>query len=368
MDPIQDIPPASNSIWPFETGKAPDTSLPRQFDRMRCFILCPFTRAEITTFLVKQAANYLKIPLKHDIDVYFAGDISGSRAIHPDIWTHIKQADIIIADLTGYNTNVVFELGVAAAWRLIDSVIILRDESDQQTIAFDLHPVRQILYDSRKIGWIGEVINNLEINMWLCLSQVPFRDEPKKVTKLPLNSKLSDGRDNTYLWSPGPTHRRLTQEGLEFGSPFYFPYSWLSPAGLRISNVSVQAEMSFSDIIDPESWIGIALRSQGYMANNEHLVWLKPSGIVMRTGPSVDGTGADEHEVGKLTSLDSTIKKFIPFDIFMNDKVWFIGVGEVRKEIPITDLIHHFGQGRILFQTYHCRAIVKNVKIRSKGK
>jgi len=362
MDPIQDIPNISNSIWPHETGNAPETSPSSQFDKLRCFVLCPFTRAEIVLFLAKQSATNLGKLIKHEIDVYYAGDISGPGAIQPSIWAHIKQADIILVDVTNYNPNVLYELGVAASWRPIESVIIIRDESDLNPVAFDIQPARQRIYDSRKLGWITQMVNLLSMDMWHCLSQIPFKEEPILNTKLPILAQLTDGIDNKYLWSPGPTHRRLSNEGLEFGSPYFFPYSWLSPSGIRLKNVRVKAEMAFSDFIKPDYWIGIALRSQGFMANKEHLVWLSQSGKVMRTGPGLDSLDMDEHEVGQLINKTG-VHEFTEFDITMDEVGWSIKVGNVQRVIQRNVLPHIFCEGRIMFQSYLCRAIVKNIEI-----
>ena len=149
MNPPHDVPPLSNSIWPYETGKAPDTGPPGHFNKFRCFVLCPIERSDITMFMVRQAAQQLEGPLNHDIECTYAGDVAGPGAIHPDIWGYIRQADILVADVTGYNPNVVYELGVAAAWKPIETVIIIRDESDDQKFVFDLQPARQRIFNSR---------------------------------------------------------------------------------------------------------------------------------------------------------------------------------------------------------------------------
>ena len=362
MSLIQDVPPLSHSIWPYDTGRAPDTSPPRQFNKFRCFVLCPFARAEIVLFMVRQAAEQLEGSLNHQIEVYYAGDIGGPRAIHPDIWVHIRQADILVADVTGYNPNVVYELGVAAAWRPIDTVIIIRDESDEQEFAFDFQPARQRVYDSRTRGWMNQLRQWLLEDMIQCLARVPFRDEPTQPLSLPFEWSFENGQDTSALWSPGPGHRRIIEGALEFGSPFYFPYSWLSPVGIRPANVRVQAMMRFADWNGPR-WIGVAVRSQGYLANHEHLAWLGSDGIIWRTGPGMEAKGKDEHKLGQLSTFDPSTEQFVPFAIRMDDKVWSIGIGDVHQEIPQTDLPYVFSSGRILLQSAYCRAAVKRIRI-----
>jgi hypothetical protein len=312
--------------------------------------------------MVGEAAARVSRFLNHDVETYFAGDIGGPGAILPDIWAHISQADIVIADLTGYNPNVVYEFGAAAAWRPIDTVIIVRDKSDGLPLAFDLQPARHLLYDSTSLRWIDEFRGWLTANMLQCLVRVPFRDEPHLSLSLPYEFSFENGLDTQQLWSPGACHRCILDGTLEFGSPFYFPYSWLHPVGIRPSHVRVQADMKFSLRRDP-SWIGIALRSQGYLADQEHLVWLSSDGTVLRTGPGAEAQGKDEHRVSRPSQIDTSDGAFVHFDVSMDCRKWSIKVGSVEQEIPLINLPYVFSSGRILLQACQCRAVVRKIRI-----
>lgn len=368
MSIIPDMPPLSLSIWPYDTWKALDSIPTREFRRLRCFVLCPFNRAATILPMIRSAASVVQKAINHDIEVYYAGDIVGSSAVHPDIWTHILQADIIVADITGYNPNVMYELGVAAAWRLHSSVMIVCDKCDGYAFAFDLQPARQIVYESSSVDWMDELVKQLVQNLVTCLAPVPFQHEPDVEIPASFEADLTDGRDTEYLWSPGPGHRRLIDGGLEFGSPHYFPYSWLSPPKLRPANVEVQAEMRFTFRMDP-CWIGVALRSQGYLAGNgtEFLAWLGQDGVVYRTGPALDAQGKDEHDVGRLPHFDPADDSFIPFRVSIDEQYWRICVQEqdVDFSISVSDLPHVFPHGRIMFQSYRCRAAIRNVKVKA---
>lgn len=316
--------------------------------------------------MAQGAAKVVETTLNHEVQVYYAGDFLGSSAIHPDIWTHILQADMLVADITGYNPNVMYELGVAAAWRPQSTILIVRDKCDGEQFAFDLQPARQIVYDSSSRDWMEYLRGQLIVSLFACLAQVPFSDEPSTETPTTFEVSLADGKDTDYLWSPGPGHRRLLSDGLEFGSPYYFPYSWLSPPRLRPANVQVQAEMRFSLRDDP-CWIGIALRSQGYLAGNgtEQLVWLRQDGDVYRTGPSVVPQDKDEHNIGRLSVFNPSDDQFVSFSVSIDNKEWQISVGDVSVSIPIAELPHVFPEGRIMFQTFRCRAVIKNIKVRA---
>lgn len=313
--------------------------------------------------LVRTAAAYVGGLMGHEVQVYFAGDLAGSGTIHPEIWTHVLHAEIVVADTTDYNPNVMYELGVAAAWRPHASVILLRDTKGGVSSAFDLQPARQILYDSSKMDRIDGLVQRLAQNMLTCLAAVPFSDEPPVNTPLRFTAPLVHEKDSKYLWSPGPGHRRLTGEGLEFGSPFYFPYSWLSVPKVRPVNVRVRAHMRFAFQSSDECFIGIALRSQGYLANNEHLVSLRQNGEINRTGPGAEPHGKDEAPVGQLSPFDPSARTFIPFDVSMDDTNWSIAVQDVAAIIPLSTLPYVFSQGRVMFQTFGCRALIRDVRV-----
>ena len=82
-----DMPPLSSSIWPYDTWRAPDSIPTKEFRRLRCFVLCRFDRAGTMLPLIRKAAALIAQNINHEIQVYFAGDIVGSGAVHPDIWT-----------------------------------------------------------------------------------------------------------------------------------------------------------------------------------------------------------------------------------------------------------------------------------------
>ena len=359
---LEDVAPLSESVWPYDTSMAPDTSPPSTFARFRCFVLCPFDRSDVIIPLVRLAAAQIQGFLQHEIAVYYAGDLSGSRAIHPDIWVHTRQADVVVADLTGHNANVVLELGVAAAWRPLGTVLMVRDEADGQKSAFDLQPARQILYDSRQRAWSDPLVSRVARGMYHCLVKAPFSPEPPNAPCVPLEFSFAGGRDTPDVWSPSPGHRRMIDGALEFGSPAYFPYSWLSLAGYRASAVRVRARMRFTHRMEP-CWIGVALRSQGYLADQEHLIWLNNGGAVLRTGPGEHAIGKDERRIGSIPGFDPESPELVDFDVSMDETHWRIRVGGVESEVPFSDLSYVFASGRILIQAFKCRAAIESLAV-----
>lgn len=72
-----------------------------------------------------------------------ADDIFRPGTIVKDIWDHTKMAEIILADLSKKNANVMYELGLAHA---ISKPAILVTESVED-IPFDLRAIRVIVFD-----------------------------------------------------------------------------------------------------------------------------------------------------------------------------------------------------------------------------
>ncbi len=82
-----------------------------------------------------------------------ADDIFRPGTIVNDIWACTKEAKIILADLTGKNANVLYELGLAHA---IAKPAILVTESIED-IPFDLRALRVIEYDKNAPNW-GDIL------------------------------------------------------------------------------------------------------------------------------------------------------------------------------------------------------------------
>ena len=78
-----------------------------------------------------------------------ADDLFTPSTITNDIWAYTKKAKILLADLTGKNPNVFYELGLAHA--LGRPAILISESLDD--IPFDLRALRIILYDKNAPDW-----------------------------------------------------------------------------------------------------------------------------------------------------------------------------------------------------------------------
>lgn len=102
-----------------------------------CFVLMPFDE----TFIA--AWNYIKSINLEGIIVKRADDISSAGVIIEQVFEAIDDARVVIADCTGLNPNVMYELGYAHA-KNKDTIIITREEPE--VLPFDIRHRRIIRY------------------------------------------------------------------------------------------------------------------------------------------------------------------------------------------------------------------------------
>ncbi|NLJ30874.1 MAG: hypothetical protein GX424_04630 [Clostridiales bacterium] len=110
-----------------------------------CFVIMPFEDKLDTYYskLIKPTIEELKYTVIRSDEIY------GIRPIIDDITNEIEKADILIADVTGKNPNVNYELGYAHAMK--KSVIIISQTLDD--IPFDYRHKRAIIYDITDVDW-----------------------------------------------------------------------------------------------------------------------------------------------------------------------------------------------------------------------
>ena len=78
-----------------------------------------------------------------------ADDLFRPGSIVGDIWDLTKKATVILADLTGKNPNVFYELGLAHA--ITRPAILIAQSMDD--VPFDLRGLRIIIYDRNEHNW-----------------------------------------------------------------------------------------------------------------------------------------------------------------------------------------------------------------------
>jgi len=120
-----------------------------KIDNRLAFVLMPFTDelTEIYTTVIKPTIenNPFNLVCKR------ADDIKSNRAIIQDIWKSICEARIIIADLTGLNPNVMYELGIAHTLGK-ETILLYQRQENEIKFPFDLVHIRRIEYENSVTG------------------------------------------------------------------------------------------------------------------------------------------------------------------------------------------------------------------------
>jgi hypothetical protein len=80
-----------------------------------------------------------------------ADEITAPHPVMGDVWERINCAGILVADITGANANVAYEIGIAHA---IHRDVILIKQGDGR-VPFDLQDIRYIPYDTSDEGLAG---------------------------------------------------------------------------------------------------------------------------------------------------------------------------------------------------------------------
>lgn len=127
-----------------EMFKFEDTAI--EVDENLCFVLMPFDEEFNPIYL-----NIIKPIVESSekrLNCKRADELFGSRPIIDDIWNYIKKARILIAELTGKNANVFYELGLAHAMQ--KNVILITQRLED--VPFDLRHYRCLVYENSIVG------------------------------------------------------------------------------------------------------------------------------------------------------------------------------------------------------------------------
>jgi len=123
-----------------------------------CFVMMPFTNplggyyATIYEPAIRKAGL---TPIRADTDIF------GTGKIIDQIWAGITRAKVLVAELTGRNPNVLYELGLAHA--LHKPVVLV--SSNEPDVPFDVRHVRVIYYELTDPFWGEKLIAKVAENI-----------------------------------------------------------------------------------------------------------------------------------------------------------------------------------------------------------
>ena len=111
----------------------------------KCFIIMPFGVQDLEDLY----AEFI-LPVLDDCKLHCArgDDIFGSNVVVEDIKDAIAKSDLVIADLTGQNSNVFYEVGIA---HTLGKPVLLLSQSIED-VPFDLRHRRVLAYEYTPIG------------------------------------------------------------------------------------------------------------------------------------------------------------------------------------------------------------------------
>jgi hypothetical protein len=118
-------------------------------------------------------------PLRADADIF------GTGKIIDQIWRGINSAKVLVAELTGRNPNVFYELGLAHA--LDKPVVLVCSRANEHDVPFDLQHIRVIYYDVTDPFWGSKLIEKIAENV---LSAIKSPEEARFKAAL----ELREGR------------------------------------------------------------------------------------------------------------------------------------------------------------------------------
>lgn len=118
-----------------------------------CFVAMPFHPLYDKQYdsVIKPAVEAAGLTCVRGDEIY------AQQSIVQDIWLYLRGARLVIAELSGRNPNVMYEVGLAHA--LGKSIILLtRNEDD---VPFDLKALRYVYYDTNNPDWGADLRNEI---------------------------------------------------------------------------------------------------------------------------------------------------------------------------------------------------------------
>ena len=112
-----------------------------------CFFVMPFAKEFDDVYSTISSALEQE---ELRVECHRADEIVGGGEVMTDVLRNLAEAELIIADLTGDNPNVFYELGIAHTVRCKEAVLLIRqtgsDVSRDRKIPFDVQHYRRIEY------------------------------------------------------------------------------------------------------------------------------------------------------------------------------------------------------------------------------
>lgn len=146
-----------------------------------CFVLMPF--GDWYDLYYKEV--YIPATREAGYEPVRADGLFTSGSVMEQIWEQIRKAKVLLADLTGKNPNVFYELGLAHA-RSKPVVLIAGNLDD---VPFDLRHLRVVLYDQREPDWGKKLQDGIAAQLKAA------KADPEKSIPQPYRTSHQSGED-----------------------------------------------------------------------------------------------------------------------------------------------------------------------------
>jgi hypothetical protein len=186
-------------------------------------------------------------------------DIESFKMQNSDLFKHfvkqIRNADIVIADLTGNNPNVHVELGIALSY---NKNILRVTRQAYEGLGFDVRNYKVEQYKTKE-GLLKTVFNYLKL--FFKIKELDFKDYKPEISKLFYKRK----KGSLLYWNQQGEKSDLPLQHID--SSFY----------MRDGKVQVTFEMTKQT--DDSDWFGVYLRAQhGEISRGSILVYSRKNG------------------------------------------------------------------------------------------
>jgi hypothetical protein len=161
-------------------------------DKKQCFVISPIGKPGSET---RRLANWflngiVKPALEEEFEVRRADDDHGGEIITTKVIERIKEADLVIADMSESNPNVFYELGVAHSF---ERRVIQMIRGDASAIPFDVNPVRTLSYTVHEF----DDLERYREALWRAVQDTMKADKVRNpVTQAQGVAQLSTGADS----------------------------------------------------------------------------------------------------------------------------------------------------------------------------
>lgn len=107
-------------------------------------------------------------------------------------------------------------------------------------------------------------------------------------------------------------------------------------------------------------WIGINLRSQHFLSDFGHLIYVTKEGNVLYTQPKNEfEKEPNDRLLGQIQNFteDKWVNFYLKFDEFSLSGC----VNDVKIDLPVSNMPYKYNAGLVRFQTYQARACIRKI-------